>query len=162
MTRTDSTRVTILDWVVVGAGLLAYISSFFPWHLTRVSVLGTERFTGADNAWNAGVSAWLSVLLLVAAGVVVLASTMSTRLATSRSLITLGLSALALITVLLRWVTLPDAGGGRGELDNVDTDGLFAVSSGAGSGLYLGLLAAIVAVVASFSARPRAARSDRS
>lgn len=155
MVRADSTKVTTLDWVVVGAGLLAYISSFFPWYLARVSVLGTERFTSADNAWNAGFGAWFSVLLLVAAGGMVLASTMGTRLATSRPLITLGLSVLAFITVLLRWVTFPDASGRQGDLGdlgNVDVDGLFAVSSGAGFGLYLGLIAAVAAVVASFLA----------
>lgn len=161
MVRSDSMKVTALDWVVVGAGLLAYISSFFPWYRAHVSVLGVERFTGADNAWNAGFGAWFSVLLLVMAGGVVLASAMGVRLPASRPLLTLGLSALAFITILLRWVTFPDATGGRGDLDNVEVDGLFAVSSGAGLGLYLGLIAAIVAVIASFSAWPRVARSDR-
>lgn len=162
MMRADSTKVTILDWIVVGAGLLAYISSFLPWYQTRVSVLGTERFTGADNAWNAGFGAWFSVLLLVAAGGVVLASTMGMRLATLRPLITLGLSALALITVVLRWVTISDTDSGPGDLGDIDVDGLFAVSSGAGFGLYLGLIAAVAAVVASFSAWQRVARSGRS
>ncbi|MGH3919960.1 MAG: hypothetical protein ACRDRY_16995 [Pseudonocardiaceae bacterium] len=155
MVRSDSTKVTTLDWVVVGAGLLAYISSFFPWYRAHVSVLGVERFTGADNAWSAGFGAWFSVLLLVMAGVLVLASTMGLRLPASRPLLTLGLSALALITILVRWVTFPDATGGRGDLGqlgDVDVDGLFAVSSGAGLGLYLGLIAAIAAVVASLGA----------
>ncbi|MGH3801662.1 MAG: hypothetical protein ACRDTD_16320 [Pseudonocardiaceae bacterium] len=151
MVRSDSAKATILDWVVVGAGLLAYISSFFPWYQSRVSVsvLGIER-SGSENAWSSGFGAWLAVLLLVAAGGVVLASTMGGRLATSRSLITLGLSALAFITILLRWVTFPDVRDNRDDLDNIDVDGLFAVSSGAGFGLYLGLIAAVAAVVASF------------
>ena len=161
MVRSDSAKVTALEWVVVGAGLLAYISSFFPWYRARVSVLGIQRFTGADNAWNAGFGAWFSVLLLVVAGGVVLVSARGVRLPVSRPLITLGLSALAFITILLRWVTFPDATGGRGDLGDVDVDGLFAVSSGAGLGLYLGLIAAIAAVVASFSASLRVARSDR-
>ncbi|MGH3785728.1 MAG: hypothetical protein ACRDRG_04095 [Pseudonocardiaceae bacterium] len=162
MVRADSTKATILDWAVIGAGLLAYISSFFPWHRTRVSVLGTERFIGATNAWNAGFGAWFSVLLLVAAGVVILAGTGGVRLPTSRPLITLGLSALAFITILLRWVTFPDVTGRQGDLDNVDVSGLFAVSGGAGAGLYLGLTAAIVAAAASFIAATRVTRSDRS
>ncbi len=160
MVRSDSTKAGTLDWVVVAAGLLAYISSFFPWYRTRVSVLGIDR-SAVANAWNAGIGAWLPVLLLVVAGGVVLASTMGVRLPASKWLITLGLSALAFITILLRWVTYPDATGTRGDLDNVDVDGLFAVSTGAGFGLYLGLTAAIVAVVASFIAWPRLARSSR-
>jgi riboflavin transporter FmnP len=73
------------------------------------------------------------------------------RLPTSKPLITLGLSALAVIAILLRWMTFPDAPGqNRLDMDNVDVEGLLAVSSGAGVGLYIGLVAAIVAVVASF------------
>lgn len=158
MVRSDSTKVTVPDWVVVAAGLLAYISSFLPWYRAHVSVLGIERFTGADNAWSAGFGAWFSVLLLVLAGVVVLASAMGVRLPTPRPLLTFGLSILAFITILLRWVTFPDVTGGRGNLDDVDVDGLFAVSSGAGFGLYLALIAAILAVLASLGASLRVAR----
>jgi energy-coupling factor transporter transmembrane protein EcfT len=150
MARADLTRVTILDWIVVGAGLLAYISSFLPWYRADVSVLGIEQSATA-NAWNAGIGAWLPVLLLVVAGVVVLASTTGVRLPASKSLITLGLSMLAVIAILLRWMTFPDATGRRTlDMDNVNVEGLLAVSSGADVGLYIGLIAAIAAVVASF------------
>lgn len=150
MARADLTRVTTLDWVVVGAGLVAYIASFLPWYRADVSILGIERSATA-NAWNAGIGAWLPVLLLVVAGVVVLVSTTGVRLPTSKSLITLGLSALAVIAILLRWMTFPDsAGQSRLDMDNVEVEGLLAVSSGAGVGLYIGLIAAIAAVVASF------------
>ncbi|MGH4009346.1 MAG: hypothetical protein ACRDTH_14540 [Pseudonocardiaceae bacterium] len=159
MVRSDSMKVTALDWVVVGAGLLAYISSFFPWYRTRVSVLVIER-SAVANAWNSGIGAWLPVLLLVVAGGVVLASTMGLRLPTSRPRIMLGLSVLAFITILLRWVTYPDATGGQGDLDGVEVDGLLAVATGAGSGLYLGLIAAAAAIIASLGAWRRAARSD--
>jgi hypothetical protein len=173
MTISDSTKVTIGDWIVIGAGLLAYISSFFPWHRVSISVLRTERFTRADNAWNAGFGAWFSVLLLVGAGGVMLANVMvgRLRLPAPRSLITLVLSVLAVVTILLRWVTFPDGSGGSSnsgnidDLGNVDLDILFTASSGAGFGLYLGLSAAIAAVVAStlvFRASPRGARSSRS
>ena len=150
MARADLTKVTTLDWVVVGAGLLAYISSFLPWYRADVSILGIERSATA-NAWNAGIGAWLPVLLLAVAGVVVLASATGVRLPTSKSLITLGLSALAVIAILLRWMTFPDATGQNSlDMDNVDVQGLLAVSSGADVGLYIGLAAGIVAVVASF------------
>ncbi|MGH4000898.1 MAG: hypothetical protein ACRDTJ_25940 [Pseudonocardiaceae bacterium] len=144
-------KVAALDWVIAGAGLLAYVSSFFPWYRAHVWVLGIERSAGA-NAWNAGFGAWFSVLLLVVAGAVALAGAVAVRLRlpVSRPLIMLGLSALALVTILLRWVTFPDATEGRGDLDGLTVDGLFAVSSGAGYGLYLALIAAAAAVAASF------------
>ena len=142
-------RVTNLDWVVIGAGLLAWGASFLPWHTVSVSILSINRSASAD-AWHAGFGAWCSVLLLVAASVVVAASTLGgLRLAASRSLITLGVSVLALVALVARWVTFPDASGGLGGQGDVDLGSAFAVSSGAGAGLYLVLIAAIAAVVAS-------------
>ncbi|MGH8922387.1 MAG: hypothetical protein ACRD0H_29305 [Actinomycetes bacterium] len=154
-------RATTPEWVVVGAGLLAYVASFFPWHRTRVAVLGVERSVGDSNAWSAGFGAWFSVLLLVVAGGMVLTSAMGMRrrLTTSRPLTTLGLAALALITILLWWVTSSDTSDGQGDLDDIDVDGLFAVSSGAGPGLYLALAAAIVAVLASLLSLRRIPRA---
>ena len=147
-----------LDWVVIGAALLAYISSFLPWYSASITILGINRSADVD-AWNAGFGAWFSVLLLVAAGGWVLVSAFGGRLAqpASRPLITLGLSALAVITIVLRWLTFPDAGGGvdapkldrLGELGDFDLGSALGVSSGAGAGLYLGLISAVAAVVAS-------------
>jgi hypothetical protein len=152
MVGSGAARLTALDGVMVGAGLLAYISSFLPWYTTSVSVLGINRSASAD-AWHAGVGAWCSVLLLVLVGVLVLVGTLGGLGASaSRSLITLGLSVLAFIALILRWVTFPDASGGLSrsdELGGLDLGSAFTVSSGAGVGLYLGLIATIVAVVAS-------------
>lgn len=152
MVGAGAAKVTALNWVVVSASLLAYISSFLPWYTARVSVLSINRSASVD-AWHAGFSAWCSVLLLMVAGVLVLVSTLGgLGLTASRSLITLGASVLALVTLVLRWVTFPDASGGLdrfGELGDVDLGSAFTVSSGAAVGLYLGLIAAIAAVVAS-------------
>ncbi|MDQ3762708.1 MAG: hypothetical protein M3460_13890 [Actinomycetota bacterium] len=151
MVGSDAGMLKTLDWVVVGAGLLAYISSFFHWYTASVSVLNITRSAGA-TAWNAGFGAWFSVLLLVVAGGLALVSRVGgrLRLPVSTPLITLGLSTLAFVTILLRWVTFPDATDGLGEQDTFELGGAFTASSGAGPGLYLGLTAAIAAVVASF------------
>ena len=158
MAGSQAGAVRTLDWVVIGAALLAYISSFLPWYSASITVLGIDRSTGVD-AWNAGFGAWFAVLLLLAAAVIVLVSAFGGRLTlpVSTPLITLGLSALAVLTIVLRWVTFPDASGGMdtrkmdrlGELGDFDLGSAFAVSSGAGVGLYLGLIAAIAASVAS-------------
>ncbi|MGH3868745.1 MAG: hypothetical protein ACRDQ4_22020 [Pseudonocardiaceae bacterium] len=149
-------RVRTLDWVVIGAGLLAWGSSFLPWYTStvtvNVSILGINRSGSpvSRDAWHAGLGAWCSVLLLLVASAVVLASTLGgLRLTSSRSLITLGVSVLALVALVLRWVTFPDASGELDELGDVNLGSAFTVSSGAGVGLYLGLVAAIAAVVAS-------------
>ncbi|HJT02393.1 MAG TPA: hypothetical protein VJ757_02010 [Pseudonocardiaceae bacterium] len=160
MAGSEATRITTLDWVVVAAGVLAYASAFLPWYTLTASVpiLGISQSTNV-NAWNAGFGAWFSVLLLVVAAGVVLASTVGGRLRrpTSRSLITLALSALAFITIVLRWATFPDASGGLsriGELGDVQLGAFnlgnaFQVASGASIGLYLGLGAAVGALAAS-------------
>jgi hypothetical protein len=153
MAGPTAAKMTAPDGVVVGAGVLAYISSFLPWYTVSFSVLSTPGFMDRD-AWHAGFGAYLSVLLLLAASTVVLVSTVGgLGRSTATSLITLGISVLALVTLVLRWVTFPDASGGLGRLgalgDFFDLSSAFAVSSGAGVGLYLGLSAAIAAVVAS-------------
>ncbi len=170
MTGSDAATMTALDWAIIGAGLLAYISSLLPWYVFTASVpfLGIMRSADA-NAWHAGVGAWLSVLLLVVAAGLVLVGALGGRLrrVASRSLITLALSALAFVTIVLRWATFPDANRGLGRagelgnfnLGNVNLSGAFTVSSGAGYGLYLGLIAAIVAALASM-VRFRAASNE--
>ncbi|MGH3671114.1 MAG: hypothetical protein ACRDSH_10835 [Pseudonocardiaceae bacterium] len=147
--------MTALDWIVILAGLLAYVSSLLPWYQASITVLGITRTSGV-NAWHAEFGAWFSVLLLIAAGGVVLVSTIAgrLRLPASRSLITLTLSVLAFITIVVRWATFPDAGDGPGrisigELGEFDLGQTFTVSSGAGTGLYLGLISAIAAIAAS-------------
>ncbi|MGH3827720.1 MAG: hypothetical protein ACRDQX_11190, partial [Pseudonocardiaceae bacterium] len=122
-----------------------------------VSVLIIDRSVSFDaDAWHAGTGAWLSVLLLVVASVSALVSTSVPLGRTAAgALITLGASVLGLVTLVLRWVTFPHASGGLGEpinlgdLGELDLSGDFTASSGAGAGLYLGLIAAIAAVAAS-------------
>ena len=160
MAGLDAAKVTALDWVVIGAGLLACISSLLPWYsfTASVPIIGITGSTSA-NAWHAGRGAWLSVLMLVAAAAVVLVSALGgrPRWTAARSLITLVLTTLAFITIVLRWVTFPDANGGLGRvgqlgefnLSDVSLGDAFSVTSGAGYGLYLGLIAAVAASVAS-------------
>lgn len=159
MAGPNAAKLTAPDWVVVGAGVLAYISSFLPWYwYTRsFSVLSMNPVINTKvDAWDSGFGAYSSVLLLVLAGMVVLVSTLGgLGRSTATSLITLGISVLALVALVRHWVTFPDVSGelDLGRFDTpggvVDLSRVFAVSSGAGVGLYLGLIAAIAAVVAS-------------
>jgi len=116
MAESQAGAVRTLDWVVIGAALLAYISSFLPWYRASISILGIERSADVD-AWNAGFGAWFSVLLLVAAGGRVLVSAFGGRLplTASRPLITLARSALAVVTIAVHWATFPGATGGAAE-----------------------------------------------
>jgi hypothetical protein len=160
MAELGSVRASAPDTVVIGAGLGMFVSSFLPWHSASFAVLGIAGSTTAD-AWDSGFGAWFSVLLLVAAAGVTLASALEQRwrAAPSRPLVTLGLTALGLVMLVLHWVRFSDDDGGLGKLGGVNQGGgqwghidlapVLSASSGAGAGLYLGLVAAVLAVVAS-------------
>lgn len=146
----DPKRVSPLEWAGAGAGVLAFIVSLLPWY--SVSYGG---FGGSLSAWNSGFPAWFAVLLLMAAGVVVLLPHFGVAVA-RRSLIWLVLAGVATLLILLRWVTLPDDGG-LGDF-GFGADGF---ESGAGFGLIVGLIVAVGSTVAAFlafRAAPNAAR----
>ena len=67
MAEFDVKRVTPLEWAGIGAGLFAFIVSFFPWASID---LATIRLGGRRSlsAWNAAFIAWFPVMLLMAAG----------------------------------------------------------------------------------------------
>jgi hypothetical protein len=132
-----SRNVGTNDLVLMGAGVLMLIDSFLPWY--GASLLGISR---SSSAWNSGFGAWFSVLL-----VMVVAGSVAGRVfggrrmpvvangAVSWNLICVGASVLALIIILLRWVTYPDAPSGSG------------ISAGAKVGTYIGLIVAGVQAV---------------
>jgi hypothetical protein len=164
-------KVMVLDWIVIGAGLLAYISSFLPWYTSTASIpiLGITRLLRHDDAWHAGPSAWASVLTLLAAAGWVLVTSMGgpAQRTAPRALVALALCALAFITIVLRWATFPDARGGLGRvaqlgdinLGEVHLGGAFSVTSNADFGLVVALIAAVVATAAALLRFRVAARS---
>ena len=140
MAEFDLKRVTPLEWAGSGAGALAFIVSFFPWYSFDIAGFGGE----SASAWNSGFLAWFSVLLLMGAGVVVLLPHLDVQVA-RLPLIWLSLAGAATVFILIRWLTLPDDGfGGLGIL------GETGIESGAGFGLIVGLIIAVVSTVAAF------------
>ena len=116
------------DLVVMAVGVLAFIDSFLPWY-------GIKGGGPSVSAWNSGFGAWFACLLLVFTAVSVAARVFAGRNTgavgttnVSWTLINLAVPVIAVIIVLLRWVTYPSLGG-------------FA---GARVGTYVGLILAIV------------------
>ena len=141
MAEFDVKRVTTLEWAGIGAGLAAFIFSFFPWASVDVGDGGMLDAMGIDtsvSAWNAGFLGWFPILLLLAAGVIIFLPHVGTevpRLAMNWLI----LSGVAVLFILLRLVTL---------------ETLVSPSVG----LFLGLIAAIVSGVAAlltFRAAPK-------
>ncbi|SER58008.1 hypothetical protein [Actinokineospora terrae] len=142
MANFDPKRVTPIEWAGIGAGALAFIFSFFSWYSVSYngpSGLGFAGFDQSASAWSLGIGGWLPVLLLVAAAVILVLPHVGTAVP---NLVTiwLGLAAAAVVILLIRWLTLPSA-----SSYGLDDSG---ISVGAGFGLYLGLVAAIVSAVA--------------
>jgi hypothetical protein len=129
MAEFDVKRVSTLEWAGIGAGLLAFIVSFFPW--ISVDLGGLAEAAGVDvsgSAWDAGFLAWFSVLLLLAVAVVVALPHFGTEVP-QRSLMWLVGSGLAFLFILLRWLT-------------------YGSTYDAGWGLFVGLILALVSAVA--------------
>lgn len=148
MAEFDVKRVSTLEWAGIGAGLAAFIFSMFPWYSVSYAGIGTSL-----SAWNSGFIAWFPMLLVLVAGGLLLATHFGVKV-DRLPLIWVSLSGVAVLLVLLRWLTLPDDGG-LGDLGVLGDSGF---ESGAGAGLILGLIAAVVSTVAavlSFRAAPK-------
>jgi hypothetical protein len=150
MAEFDVKRVTTLEWAGIGAGLAAFIFSMLPWYSVSYAGIG-----GSLSAWNSGFIAWFPMLLVLVAGGLLLATHFGVKV-DRLPLIWLVLSGVAVLLVLLRWITLPDDGG----LGDMGLGGDSGFESGAGAGLILGLIAAVVSAVAAvltFRAAPKTA-----
>ncbi|HEX4702222.1 MAG TPA: hypothetical protein VH352_08865 [Pseudonocardiaceae bacterium] len=137
MASFDPARVSKAEWIGLGAGLVAFIASFLPWYeFSATGILGGIGYSW--NAWSLGFAAWFPLLLLVAAAGLMLAQQMGVNVPAvkpSWPLILLGVAVLALVIILLRWLTLP------GGSDGLPATG---ITYGAGFGLYVGIVASIL------------------
>lgn len=152
----DPKRVPVTDWVVVGAGVLAFIVSFFPWETGKLEQDGQDLFklAGEDptkSAWNSGFGAWFSVLLLLVAAGLVAAHFAGgldlPQVPGGIRMVAAGVAVLAAIVIVLRWITYPS------PEDELGVDTLpenVEASISAGWGLIVGLILALVAAVAAY------------
>jgi hypothetical protein len=126
-------RLPLSDRIGTGAGLLTFVAGFLPWY--RVSIEGaTFGRSYSASAWDVGFGGWFPVLLLTAVAALIVVrravATPPAGLLTVVPLAQMFAPPLAVLVILLRWLTFP---GG--------TDGLS--SAGAGFGLFVALLAAL-------------------
>jgi hypothetical protein len=119
------------DLAVMGAGGLMFIDSFLPWFGVDFKGFGSATASG----WNSGFTAWFSIILVIAVAGVTAARVFGGRAmpainggSVSWTFITAAVSVLAVLLILLRWVTLPSY-------------------TGAKFGLFIGLILAAVQAV---------------
>ncbi|HTX62863.1 MAG TPA: hypothetical protein VMD28_04455 [Acidimicrobiales bacterium] len=133
----DATRLSRLDWIVVGASALAFISLFLPWY-----GVSTTYFSASVSGWSTSYG-WLGGLLIVASGIYLMLQRSQadlSRVKVGPATVVLGAAAVGTVIVILRWITLPRGSGGIG--------GVSLYSYGPRVGIWITLIVGVVEVVA--------------
>jgi hypothetical protein len=99
-----------IDWVIMGAGVLAFILSFFPYYTVHLGGFGAS-----GNAWH-GFFGWFAALAAVAGAAVVVLSILGTSLPFPTPLVVLACFAVAALCVLIAGLTWPGGNGATGNL----------------------------------------------
>jgi len=130
----DASRLSRLDWAIVGGAGLAFLSGFLPWWGYNGPL---NVYSASVSGWSAGFSAWAGVLLLTLAGVFHFlrrSEVSMPALPVGPAVATAGAASLGLLLVIIRWLTLPRVHGG------------LAGSIGAKYGIWIAIIAAAVEV----------------
>ncbi|MDQ0376837.1 hypothetical protein [Amycolatopsis thermophila] len=151
-TRFSVKRVSRREWVGLGAGVVATLALFLPWtnlsatqQIVEEALRELPRSDVARDAWTTGFLAWCGPLLVLLAGIVVVAfgQFRKVRVAGLPHL-WLICAAVAVLLMVLGWFAM-------GWQFDEDTRGLLdagGVGLYAGPGRYLGMLGAVASLVA--------------
>jgi hypothetical protein len=135
MAAFDWKKLSTGDRVISITALVALIALFLPWETVHY-----DSFSASRGGFGSGFG-WLGALLVIAAGVYIVALRSGSnmpKISYGPGVVVLGASVIGAVLIVLRWITLP-----RGSYGNFAG----SVSWGAGIGLYLALIAAIVQAV---------------
>lgn len=130
-------RLSLADRIGVGAGIAILVASLLPWYTVSLEGIAGDR-SYSSSAWDASFGGWFPVLLLMATAVLIVVrrtvATLPAGLTAAVPLVQMAAPPLAVVVILIRWLTYPNG-----------TDGYS--SAGAGFGLFLGLAVAIAGCV---------------
>lgn len=131
-------RLPLADRIGLTAGVAILVSSVLPWYTVTIKgVVGGGR-SYSSSAWDVSFGGWFPVLLLMATAVLIVVrrtvATLPAGLAAAVPLVQLAAPPLAVVVILIRWLTYPNGSDGYS-------------SAGAGFGLFLGLAVAIAGCV---------------
>jgi hypothetical protein len=110
MAKFDTKRLSRLDWAVIGAAGLSFISLFLPWYGFSLGA-----FSVSVSGWSTSYG-WLGGLLIIAAGVylaMVRSEVNLSNMPVTPAVVVLGASALGTLIVIIRWISLPSGLGAR-------------------------------------------------
>jgi hypothetical protein len=140
MATFDASKLSKLDWGVIGAGGIGLIALFLPWYGVSAGF-----YSASVSGWSTSYG-WLGAILIIAAGVYLLlqrAQVNLPKLPVGAAVLVLGASLLGTLIVGLRWITLPSGHAG--------VAGVTYYSYGPRVGIILTLIVGIVQVVCAFA-----------
>ncbi len=135
MAKFEMKRLSRLDWAVIGAAGLSFISLFLPWY-----GFSSPAFSASVSGWSTSYG-WFGGLLIIAAGVylaMVRSEFNLSNMPVTPAVVVLGASALGTLIVIIRWISLPSGHAG--------VAGITAYSYGAQVGIFLTIIAGLVQV----------------
>jgi hypothetical protein len=140
MARFEAKRLSRLDWAVVGAGGLSFISLFLPWYGASAGL-----FSASVDGWSTSYG-WFGALLIIAAGAYLALQRSEVNLSVvplTPAVVVLGAAILGALIVIIRWITLPSGHAGVG--------GVTVYSYGPRVGIFLTIIAGLVQVGAALA-----------
>lgn len=135
MAKFDAKQLSKLDWAVIGAAGLSFISLFLPWYGASDGV-----FSASVSGWSTSYG-WLGGLLIIGAGVFLALQRSQVNvsgLPLTPAVVVLGAAVLGTLIVVIRWITLPSGHGG--------VAGVTLYSYGPRVGIFLTIIAGLVQV----------------
>ena len=132
--KIDWKALSTPDRMILGGAALAFVAGFLPWWGYSGPL---AAYSASVNGWSAGFTAWAGTLLLVLAGVYLFmlrARVTLPAMPAGPAVLVAGVSALGLLLVVIRWLTLPTVHAG------------LAGSIGAKYGIWIALVAGAVEV----------------
>ena len=144
------------DLGIIGAGLLAFILSFFPYYSASVETTGApagfdvNNFGSNSGSWSAwhGFFGWFAVLLALAGAVILILNLLNIALPMPVRLTVLGLFAVALLSTLIAFLVNP-LPGEEGKSD-LGAGVSLEYAKGHGIGYWLILLVIIAGLALAF------------
>jgi hypothetical protein len=127
------------DLVIIGAGVLAFILSLFPYYTASVGALG-----GSETAWH-GFWGWFAALVALAGSVVLALPLLGVTVSLPTRLVVLICYGVATLCVLVAGLTWPGKGNACGG--NSLCQKVFDSATGHGFGYWASLIVIVVGLV---------------
>ena len=116
----DPQSVDVKDWVILGAGVLAFVFSFPSYYVGKATsklsgkdcpALSASAVRGSESAWH-GFFGWFAALVAVLAAILLALHLFGPQMAIPIRLVVFGGFALALLSVILAFFIHPGTGQG--------------------------------------------------